>query len=823
MIKIGLARTSGARMMMHVFFLVCMGLAISIADTAWARDETPKCGGDGQNACWFTKAKKHGSVACRSGEFYDLLTNTCWSCGSGWNRSIFPIKGDKACHKPPRVERKKARWLRAGTACDPKRLEFFDLPTWSCWTCGSGYGRTVFPIKGGEACEKTIGGDFKRAVPKRTRECRPGQFLDARNGGECWSCPAGYNRHITPITADDACIPRSFCDAGLMQYNVHKAAGDDGLNSERYAKCAARGKCGKRGQRPCFVWERLPSCDAGLYENFAKNICEKLRPGENPFFAGLDSFSREAGNVKEYCKKALYNVPFWKEAQRWVDSEDNLAVKAMKADLNCRKDFQIGFWCQSSDIVGMATAPAGIANAITAAWNKPPCNKGLEILTTKASVVKEKRSGVPLTAGCPAGAFWDPIDNGSCWRCPDTYKRHITHIKGGDACIRADGYPQLLRHMCAVQQGIWGNTGGALQCVTKLIGSGRFGDVKDLFSSGQSRPWNTPCTKAGAFGFEAALAVATGGAGAAASAAQKTASGVKAVFNAVKGLYKVASTQRGAVTAMMRVRHLRNALDTMQTISECKPFAEGVEAAVEADPELANLQDTAAVPSAKPMRATGKWKQISGKAFDIGAGASGVYHIGGSDSLYRWDAGRKAWNRIQGQFKRVDVGGGQAWTVAPNGNIHRINGNKLIRLPGKATDIGVNEKGQAWAIGTRKVNGGYDIYRWHIRNWQQVKGGAVRVDVDPKGNAWVVNSSGDIFQFSGNKWKKMPGKGTDITVGGNGDVYVIGTDASLYRWDRGKWKKLEASAKAVSADRKGRPWVVGGNGGMFAWNGAEKP
>ena len=71
--------------------------------------------------------------------------------------------------------------------------------------------------------------------------------------------------------------------------------------------------------------------------------------------------------MKEYCKKALYNVPFWKDAQQWVDSEDNLAVKAMKADLNCRKDFQIRFWCQSSDILGMATAPAGIVNSITAA------------------------------------------------------------------------------------------------------------------------------------------------------------------------------------------------------------------------------------------------------------------------------------------------------------------------------------------------------------------------------------------------------------------------------------------------------------------------
>ena len=379
----------------------------------------------------------------------------------------------------------------------------------------------------------------------------------------------------------------------------------------------------------------------------------------------------------------------------------------MKADLNCRKDFQIGFWCQSADILGLATAPAGIANAITSAWNKPPCNKELEIVTAKADVVKEQSNGVPLTAGCRPGAFWDPIDGGSCWRCPDQYKRHITHIKGPDACIRADGFPQVLRHACAVQHGLWGNTGGALQCVTKLIGSGRFGDLKKLFSSGHNRPWNTPCTKAGAFGFDAALAVATGGAGAAASGAQQTASGAKAVFNAVKGLYKAASTQTRAVTAAMRVRQLRTALDTMRNIAECAPFAEGVEQAATEDPEL--TRDMAAA-STEPMRATGKWTKIPGKAFDVGTGSGVVFHIGGSDSLYRWDSKRQTWGRILGKFARVDVGAaGRPWTVAPNGAIRRLDGTKPKRLPGKATDIGVNAKDQAWAIGTRDVNGGHDI------------------------------------------------------------------------------------------------------------------
>jgi hypothetical protein len=35
--------------------------------------------------------------------------------------------------------------------------------------------------------------------------CGNGAFYDPRNGGECWSCPPGFNRTWDPVTADRAC------------------------------------------------------------------------------------------------------------------------------------------------------------------------------------------------------------------------------------------------------------------------------------------------------------------------------------------------------------------------------------------------------------------------------------------------------------------------------------------------------------------------------------------------------------------------------------------------------------------------------------------
>ena len=37
----------------------------------------------------------------------------------------------------------------------------------------------------------------------------------------------------------------------------------------------AEAACGAKNQTPCKVWERIPSCDKGLKENFIKHQCVK--------------------------------------------------------------------------------------------------------------------------------------------------------------------------------------------------------------------------------------------------------------------------------------------------------------------------------------------------------------------------------------------------------------------------------------------------------------------------------------------------------------------------------------------------------------------
>jgi hypothetical protein len=76
-----------------------------------------------------------------------------------------------------------------------------------CWTC-SGKQRTIFAVTSNKACEKPAGESLKKASlkSKNAFSCAKGTFFDPRKGGECWSCPSGYSRTLAAVTAGDACV-----------------------------------------------------------------------------------------------------------------------------------------------------------------------------------------------------------------------------------------------------------------------------------------------------------------------------------------------------------------------------------------------------------------------------------------------------------------------------------------------------------------------------------------------------------------------------------------------------------------------------------------
>ena len=147
-------------------------------------------------------------------------------------------------------------------------------------------------------------------------------------------------------------------------------------------------------------------------------------------------------------------------------------------------------------------------------------------------------------------------------------------------------------------------------------------------------------------------------------------------------------------------------------------------------------------------------------------------------------------------------------------------GSGWEQLPGAAKDIGIGANDSVWVIGTNPVGGGFGIYRWDGSNWNGTDGGAVRIDVDPKGIPWVVNDAGNIYRRVNNSWQQLPGAAKDIGIGANGSVWVIGTNPvgggfGISRWDGSNWRGTDGGAEQISVDKNGKPWVVNSAGDIY--------
>jgi len=115
--------------------------------------------------------------ACEKGEFRDALYQrggdggTCWTCPKAHDRTVFPVHGAKACEKGGGIEFKTASKVAdltcpAGQVFDFIGLSANDIRTrpelkgskqkpiksGTCWSCDSGYDRTLASVKAKNAC-----------------------------------------------------------------------------------------------------------------------------------------------------------------------------------------------------------------------------------------------------------------------------------------------------------------------------------------------------------------------------------------------------------------------------------------------------------------------------------------------------------------------------------------------------------------------------------------------------------------------------------------------------------------------------------------------
>lgn len=103
-----------------------------------------------------------------------------------------------------------------------------------------------------------------------------------------------------------------------------------------------------------------------------------------------------------------------------------------------------------------------------------------------------------------------------------------------------------------------------------------------------------------------------------------------------------------------------------------------------------------------------------------------------------------------------DRGNSVAWRL---GERHR-DGYAIYRggcrVPGSAI-----AEADGWVLGSKRESGGFAIYRWNGRDWDQAPGGAVEIGGSYR-RPWVINNRGQRFTWNGSDWNR------DFAGGGRG-------------------------------------------------------
>src|SRR5690606_10552296 len=164
---------------------------------------------------------------------------------------------------------------------------------------------------------------------------------------------------------------------------------------------------------------------------------------------------------------------------------------------------------------------------------------------------------------------------------------------------------------------------------------------------------------------------------------------------------------------------------------------------------------------------------------------------------------------------------------APAGSQAATADRSWYAMPGKAHDLGIGGpgEGELWRIGSEALGGGYDISRWDGAGWQRISGAALRIDVDPAGHPWVVNSAHSIYRWTGGSWAGVDGKAVDIGIGNGGTVRLIGTapaagGRAFCRRVANSGAPGRRGAKRPGVEGRGDAWVVNDRGNIYRWTGS---
>jgi hypothetical protein len=240
---------------------------------------------------------------------------------------------------------------------------------------------------------------------------------------------------------------------------------------------AAQAQCGGEGKTPCKVWERIPSCDNGLKEDFIKGKCVSAAPAPKPtrppaapapqagasatrqapggydfeeltkltdrcemaHGTGYWNFLPRRGSIADdrtktcsnaiggyRCVTLLLNRAQQGQGNRLIMLRDRFATELAQND--CGKVAPYQFAYAELPARGEITESGGTLFRAIENLGRP----------RRVSVSVRGISCEEMFPGPPVG-FFDPIDGGTCWTCPVGWNRTVFPVNGDLACEKGHG------------------------------------------------------------------------------------------------------------------------------------------------------------------------------------------------------------------------------------------------------------------------------------------------------------------------------------------------------------------------------------------------
>lgn len=766
----------------------------------------------------FKKINRYGRATgllgtdCPRGKFWDGVDGHCYSCPSGYSRTVKSVKSSRACVKVTRAKQSKAK-LKGKAIC--KTGEILDVRNHGeCWTCPTNYDRTINPINGKKACEIGAGWDFAKATEKSALTCNSGQIFDlvnakhnkvqalikaqfkaakkkipaklgAKNGGTCWSCPAGYRRTVRAVWDNVACESNGI----KWQQPTYNQPGLFGLEG---ATDVVRELIAQRT----------------LIEDFADGIAGELKKTEDESRRDVWQEISKTPSQSGVLKLAVF-------ARLQAAAMNSGAVSA--AERKLLSSFE-------QAVVHYQTFLAEQALQAYQAWDGADKKK-----TEAYSTVMVAGVGVASVAtgfGASAGLYAMGAEalRNELWPLPDFTDITLRSVIEDEIKGQAVGliYTKALLSKPVLRKLFPSDAAAkvAKKALTEATEAYEKKLGKFIMQKLSKKIANKAAAKgAGVTAKAVAKAFASAGPQILAEVAIDTVIAyLEMQIDRANAEPRLKANVAEAKRSFKVKRLLATVKGSNEVSSQWAAAMGGDVTPTKAD--KAAIQKSAGVVFATYSAKTANWENIAGKATDVAIGSDGtVYVIGtrkrkGGFEISKRSKTAKSWAKVNGSAVRIAVQNTRPWVVTNDGQIFYQAGTEWKKIPGPAAqDIGASVKG-VWIVGVDKK-----IYRLAGNDWKNVPGTALRIDIDRKGRPWVVSKRNTIYVHDNDqKWQKLPGSAVDVAVDIPGMARIVGKNGKtfIYNTKMQKWDTTsqDTASQAIGAGG-GQVWRLTKTNSIF--------